>query len=1280
MARPASGSVGRRLLGADPEMGDAPHLIQSIKTHAPGKRSGVDAVFVRRFFRILRIGFPGLCCCRCRCNKTNAMAYAAWFLVVIGAAAQFGIGQVGAAFVGAIVAQDTSLVGTVFAIGTAALLLITGVKILSAYFGERLMMFWNRKIVQYIHKRYYKGRTAYYLNFLDGNVDNADQRVTQDTQALCLAGAKLLWGNFASPGGVVNTLVQTLVSVVFIITRIDVVPLVMAVSFFVVSMIATAILVVPVARATYRVNQAEGDFRFLHARVKEFSEEITFLGGQARERLVADTTFDYVYWQFRSLFKRVFFMSSWNTFQSIVSVLLGALSLVIILPRDGGMLDGKVVTVTSAQSTAAAIVSLVGALTSIPALYTEFGSLAGLTHRVGQLLEAIDELAEVEARMDREGYCIVDAPTVQARNVHVYTPSGKQLFYGLNFDVASGQGMIIMGPSGSGKSSLLRCIAGLWPVESGTLSRPAKAGLGGTFFVPQRPYITQGSLRSQILYPHSNAEQAIDDADLTQLVSQLGLGHLLERPGGLDAVEVWDNMLSIGEQQRVGLARLLYHRPRYALMDESTSALDIPMQDKAMRMVLAAHITPISVAHRPSLIQYHTHILRLDGVGGHVVQSVSEADAMAGRKEEEDEKAAGSIDDVVREAVKSRRASLATTSTVKSVQSFGVRAADGSLREVEHGFGLADTGSGDAEKMVFNRAFLRRLRKLVVLGFPRCCSKPVGVALVAICAMAVTAYVQVRLSFLAGPVYQDLVDRDYAGARARLIFAAALIAGFSILNSWSAWLGKMISLYWYRSIIDHSSKQYFKGKCLFGANHIAPQLDNMDQRIAADARQLASKVGGLMFGGGLTTNTVSVVQSVFTILIAVYQSIVFGAVPLLCVVAFQSIMIVFTYCLSKPIVPTTYMQNMKAGDFRFTHVRMREYGESIAFYEGHTKEHEIADMKFNAYYDWSVTLIKKTVPAVFLSLFTISFGALLSYGGVAILTLTTGKIAGHVLNQSSVITYAGVLVVFSSELATLTSYVSALAQTAGYAHRVGHMLESVTAITKMYDGFEEEGRVRNGDVVAAEGVNCRTPTGEVLFRDLSFRVERGQSMVITGPSGSGKSSLLRVILGAWPTESGTITRPLKTGRGGVFFVAQRPYLLKGTLRDQLLYPHTAKDRLEGGSDRELVELLSAMELTHLLACHGGLDAEESWHDMLSVGEQQRVGFIRLLYHRPAFAMLDESTSALDVALEAKAYTLTAEAGITVLSVAHRPTVMPFHDRVLALDGRGGFYCGPLARE
>ncbi len=162
--------------------------------------------------------------------------------------------------------------------------------------------------------------------------------------------------------------------------------------------------------------------------------------------------------------------------------------------------------------------------------------------------------------------------------------------------------------SGCGKSSLLRIIGGLWASDSGSISRPVSIGRGGIFFVPQRPYITVGSLRQQLLYPHTLEEQQELDTQLESIVKLVGLEYLLAR-FGLDKPADWADILSGGEQQRLGFARLLYHRPVFAVMDEATSALDEALQERCLRACNAAQITMINVAHRSSVIGFHERIL-----------------------------------------------------------------------------------------------------------------------------------------------------------------------------------------------------------------------------------------------------------------------------------------------------------------------------------------------------------------------------------------------------------------------------------------------------------------------------------------------------------------------------------------------------------------------------------------------------------------------------------------------------------------------------------------------
>ena len=200
--------------------------------------------------------------------------------------------------------------------------------------------------------------------------------------------------------------------------------------------------------------------------------------------------------------------------------------------------------------------------------------------------------------------------------------------------------------------------------------------------------------------------------------------------------------------------------------------------------------------------------------------------------------------------------------------------------------------------------------------------------------------------------------------------------------------------------------------------------------------------------------------------------------------------------------------------------------------------------------------------------------------------------------------------------------------------------------------------------MALECVTLLTPNHErILVRDLSVAIEPGQGLLIVGTSGSGKSSLLRAIAGLWYSGSGTIIRP---GPEEILFLPQQPYMLPGTLRSQLLYPH--KDRQ--ASDTELLELLVKVNLPLLAERFGGLDIEMDWEKLLSIGEQQRLAFARVLLSCPRFAILDEATSALDIGNEESLYRQLLASHTTPVSVGHRSTLLKFHHQVLELGGEG----------
>jgi len=283
------------------------------------------------------------------------------------------------------------------------------------------------------------------------------------------------------------------------------------------------------------------------------------------------------------------------------------------------------------------LVRLAQAIGRIVLAGRDMSRLAGFTARVNELMDVTDELNQgvykrtmvSKQKVDSDeddlvpgaGNVIHDS-VIRFEDVPLVTPNGDVLIKKLNFEVKPGNNVIICGPNGCGKSSLFRILGELWPLFGGTLVKPDQ---GKLFYVPQRPYMTLGTLRDQIIYPDTLKDMQMKgykDEDLNDYLDQVQMTEILRSNGGWDAVEDWMDVLSGGEKQRVAMARLFYHKPQFAILDECTSAVSVDVEGFMYEKCRQLGITLFTVSHRKSLWKHHEFYLYMDGRGSYTYKPI----------------------------------------------------------------------------------------------------------------------------------------------------------------------------------------------------------------------------------------------------------------------------------------------------------------------------------------------------------------------------------------------------------------------------------------------------------------------------------------------------------------------------------------------------------------------------------------------------------------------------------------------------------------------------------
>ena len=1129
------------------------------------------------------------------------------------------------------------------------------------YCASNLGLIFKQKLTDTILTKYFVGGNYYHI---ESEIENVDTIITEDVEKI--SSTYSAYYSQLIDGGVRGLFfgIAQFVEQINQFGFIRGIPL--AILPFVHVLIARKLVekIVPADWSLFgKMSKKKGDFRTAQTRMVVHAEAISALRGGEREKHILQSVYEKVLEVQQKVYDTLV-----PHFTGNKAAMGYGLHLTIVMGTCAPVIYNTSVSGTSTEALALKrgnlnyqfmlMFQVLAASWSVITQLMEIGKVKEEGNRVWGLIRALDTLTAKQKTEKQEHF--KEGDSIAFDDVDVYTPTGNLLVKNLSFEVdGQNDSLLLTGHNGAGKSSIFRCLAGLWKIPKGTITKPkpkegnaATSLAGDVYYLPQKPYNVIGTLLDQLTYPkHATEADGLSRDRVREILSTVELDYLVDREGAFEEEINWEDALSLGEKQRLAIARLVHHRPRFAILDECTSGVPTNMEKRLYRLLNEMNISYITISHRPMLEAMHCKSLSL--LGGEEknysykilrtkseLRNLLEMDIRNERMTPKKPKKKGVVDN--------------EETTLKDAE-------ENRSKDYEYILKAKESRMTAFEKMSKLSSMWTDLKCVLKGGYPSNFNRLFYSIIVG--AFTQSVLIGVRNIYLLTHMIGAMMQGDKAMFWRSFWYHIAHL----IVNSWVDYY----MLKWhcelqgalYQSVTKKMMNKYVSKVGYYGLKTLDGRITDPETRITDDVDTFAT----------------SVTQLQNDLFVPVLKILVFGANVAVNFGQTGSLQFGYIFCsalLFMGIMPD-YRKIQKdksklVGEYKFSQSYVRTHCESIAFFGGGEQEKEIAMRRFNrglevekekSFKDWWYGWSKEIFGHRGTGMVTMYVQYLLSRDH-------TGDLIELSAKHSNIIGVNGVV---KEQLMTVINNVDKFSTLAGTIQRLAEfdrVMDDIPLPPYMQKGFSRSNNAIVGNkkpTLSLKDVDIVTPGGICLARKLNVVVDPNNRLQITGRNAAGKTSFVRVVSGLWPSyKDGSIGGEVSI-QGSVFVVPQKPYSVRGTLLDQVTYPDKFEEKdVDDDLLQKAQELLELVGIGYLVERDGGWHVDREFENVLSLGEQQRLGMARLFYRKPDFAILDECTDAVSVDVERRLYEAAVELGITCITVSKRLALEEFHEQEVRL--------------